>query len=165
MSNSKAFLQLANSPFKLRFFLLTKLPAAFFSGVKVQEADEQKCIASVPFKWLTQNPFRSTYFASLSMAAEMSTGILAMAHIYKRNPGVSMLVLKVQGEFFKKATGRTSFTCEDGLTIRKTIEEAILTGEGKTVTALSTGRNAEGEVVATFQVTWSFKGKKLKVDG
>ena len=164
MSNSAAFLQLANSPLKLRFFLLTKLPAAFFSGVKVRYADEQKCIATVPFKWLTQNPFRSTYFASLSMAAEMSTGILAMAHIYRRNPGVSMLVLKVQGEFLKKATGRTSFTCEDGLTIRKTIEEAILTGEGKTVTAISTGRNAEGEVVASFQVTWSFKGKKLKVE-
>lgn len=159
MSNAEQFLKLANNPFKLRLFLLSKLPAAFFSGVKVRHADEQKCIATVPFKWVTQNPFRSTYFASLSMAAEMSTGILAMAHIYKRTPGVSMLVLKVQGEFSKKATGRTSFTCEDGLAIRKTIEDAISTGEGKTVTAVSTGRNAEGEVVAVFQVTWSFKAK------
>ena len=95
MSNHAAdFIQLAKHPFKFRLFLFSKLPAAFFSGVRVREIDENKCVVSVPFKWLTQNPFRSTYFASLSMAAEMSTGALALAQIYKRSPPVSMLVVK-----------------------------------------------------------------------
>ena len=159
MSNAEEFLKLIKHPIKFRLFLLSKLPSAFFSGVRVVDADEKKCIVKVPYKWLTQNPFKSTYFASLSMAAEMSTGVLAMAHIYKREPAVSMLVLKVEGSFIKKATGITIFTCEEGVMIRKTIEDAIFSNEGKIVTARSYGRNAADEIVAEFAITWSFKVK------
>lgn len=154
------FLQLVNSPFKFRLFLFYKLPSAFFCGVRVRYVDEEKCVTSVPFKWLSQNPFKSTYFACLSMAAEMSTGILAMAHIYQRKPAVSMLVLNVKGEFIKKAVGKTTFTCEDGSLIKNIIEEAIATGEGKAITVRSTGRNADNEIVAEFEITWSFKARK-----
>ena len=159
MSNAAQFLQLIKHPIKFRLFLLSKLPAAFFCGVRVRYADEKKCVTSVPYKWLTQNPFRSTYFACLSMAAEMSTGVLALAHIYKRHPAVSMLVSKVEGTFLKKAIGKTLFTCEDGQVIKQTIEDAIISNEGKIVTAKSYGRNAEGEIVAEFAITWSFKVK------
>ncbi|HMU57084.1 MAG TPA: thioesterase, partial [Chitinophagaceae bacterium] len=82
-------------PATFRMFLLTKLPSAFFSGVRIRDLDDEKCTATVPFKWFSQNPFRSTYFACLSMAAEMSTGALALAHLYKSDPPVSMLVVKV----------------------------------------------------------------------
>ena len=125
-------------------FLFSKLPAAYFAGVRVREADEQRCVVTVPYKWLSQNPFRSTYFACLSMAAEMSTGALAMAHLYKINPPVSMLVVKVESEYFKKATGRTSFVCEDGGLFDKAIEETIATGEARTVKAKSIGKNKDG---------------------
>mgnify|MGYP001246852350 FL=1 len=160
MSNAATFLKLINSPVKFRLFLLSKLPSAFFCGVRVRYADEKKCVVTVPYKWLSQNPFKSTYFACLGMAAEMSTGVLAMAHIYKRRPAVSMLVLKVEGSFLKKAVGRTTFTCEEGLILEQAIEDAISGDEGKTITARSYGRNAEGEVVAEFSITWGFKVKK-----
>lgn len=159
MSNANQFLQIIKHPVKFRVFLLSKLPAAFFSGVRVIDADEKKCSVKIPYKWFSTNPFKSTYFACLSMAAEMSTGVLALAHIYKRQPAVSMLVSKVEGSFLKKATGITVFTCEDGLTIKQTIEDAIITGEGKIITAKSYGRNKEGEIVAEFAITWSFKVK------
>jgi Domain of unknown function (DUF4442) len=160
MSNAEEFFKLVKHPFKFRVFLFSKLPAAYFSGVRVRSIDENSCTVTVPFKWLTQNPFRSTYFASLSMAAEMSTGTLALAQIYKRNPPVSMLVVKVESHYFKKAADKTTFTCEDGLQIKQAVEDSIATGEGKTVTAKSVGRNKAGEVVAEFFVTWSFKAKK-----
>lgn len=147
-------------PVKFRMFLFTKLPAAWLAGVRVREADEKKCVVSVPYKWLSQNPFRSTYFACLSMAAEMSTGALAMAQIYKRNPAVSMLVVKVNSEYFKKASGRSYFTCEDGEKFQQAVDECIATGESRTVEARSTGRNEAGEVVAEFVITWSFKAKR-----
>lgn len=153
------FIKTLKHPVKFRLFLLTKLPSAYFAGVRVREADERRCLVTVPFKWYTQNPFRSTYFACLSMAAEMSTGALAMTHLYKRKPAVSMLVVKVESEYFKKATKRTSFICEDGSLFQKAIEECIATGEPRTVRAKSTGRNSEGEVVAEFYITWSFKAK------
>ena len=162
MSNASEFLQLIKHPFKFKLFMLSKLPSAFFCGVRVVDADEKKCVVKVPFKWFSQNPFKSTYFACLSMAAEMSTGVLALAHIYKRQPSVSMLVLKVEGNFIKKATGLTIFTCDDGLLIKQTIEDAISTNEGKIVTAKSYGINKENEIVAEFAITWSFKVKSNK---
>ena len=153
------FFKLIRSSFRYRLFTLMKLPAAFIAGVMVREVDENKCRVTVPFKWLTQNPFRSTYFACLSMAAEMSTGILAMAQIYKRKPSVSMLVVKVESEYFKKASGRTQFICEDGAKFTEAVEESIRTGEARTVQARSIGTNANGEQVAAFTITWSFKAK------
>ncbi len=159
MNNAANFLKTIKHPVKFRLFLLSKLPAAFFSGVRVVDADEKKCSVKIPYKWFSTNPFKSTYFACLSMAAEMSTGVLALAHIYKRQPAVSMLVSKVEGSFLKKATGITVFTCEDGLVIKQTIEDAIMSGEGRIVTAKSYGRNNANEIVAEFSITWSFKVK------
>lgn len=155
--SASEFIQILKSPVRFRLFLLWKLPAAFFSGVRIREVDEHHCKVTVPFKWLTQNPFRSTYFASLSMAAEMSTGALAMAHIYKRKPALSMLVVKVDSQYLKKASGRTQFTCNDGAALRSAIEKAISSGEPQSFVARSTGVNKEGETVAEFFITWSFK--------
>jgi hypothetical protein len=94
------------------------------------------------------------------MAAEMSTGALAMAHLYKHDPPVSMLVVKMEANYFKKAAEVTTFTCTDGLAIRATIEKAVTTGEAQSITAKSAGTNPEGELVASFLITWSFKVKK-----
>lgn len=160
--HTPAFIKLMKHPVKFRLFLLTKLPAAYFAGVRVREVDEKSCRVTVPYKWLSQNPFRSTYFACLSMAAEMSTGALAMAHLYKISPPVSMLVVKVESEYFKKATGRTSFICQDGELLRQAIAETIQTGEARTVRSRSVGTNKEGELVAEFYISWSFKAKPTK---
>ena len=161
MSHPNEFIQLVKHPIKFRLFLFSKLPAAFFSGVRVREMNEQRCVVTIPFKWLTQNPFRSTYFASLSMAAEMSTGALSLAHIYKRKPSISMLVVKTEANYFKKATDKTTFVCEDGDLIKQMIEESIATGEARTVRARSVGKNKAGEEIAEFFITWSFKSKKI----
>ena len=158
--NTASFIKLMKHPVKFRMFLFSRLPSAYFAGVRIREVDEKHCVVTVPYKWFTQNPFRSTYFACLSMAAELSTGSLAMAHLYKLNPAVSMLVVKVESEYFKKATGKTIFTCNDGWVFSQAIDEAIASGEARQVRAGSTGKNAAGEVVAEFFVTWSFKVKK-----
>jgi len=161
-SNFQLFSKQMTSPLKFRMFLLSKLPSAYFSGVRVKSLDENKCEVSVPFKWFSQNPFRSTYFACLSMAAEMSTGALALGHLYKRKPAVSMLVVKTEGEYFKKAVDKTTFVCEDGSQIKKMIEEAVESGDGRTIRAKTIGKNKAGELVAEFFITWSFKAKREK---
>lgn len=144
-------------PFKFKLFLLTRLPSAFFAGIRIKDADAERCVATIPYKWFTRNPFRSTYFACLSMAAEMSTGVLAMTHIQAQKESLSLLVVKLEANYFKKAVGRTYFRCTDGALIRKAIEQAIATGEGTTVRACSIGTNEAGEVIAEFFITWSFK--------
>jgi hypothetical protein len=153
------FLNITKHPVKFRMFLFSKLPSAYFSGVRVTKATEETCLVTVPYKWFSQNPFRSTYFACLAMAAEMSTGILAMAHIYKRTPAVSMLVTKMEASYHKKAVGTTSFVCAQGFEIKQAIERAVATGEGQVVTVKSTGTNSENELVAEFVLTWSFKAR------
>jgi hypothetical protein len=158
--NVQRFIDLMKHPVKFRMFLFSKLPSAYFAGVRLHAMTPERCEVSVPYKWFSQNPFRSTYFACLSMAAEMSTGALSMAYLYKIQPKVSMLVTRVEGDFIKKATGLTIFTCEDGELLKQAIFGTIGSGEARTARAKSIGRNKAGEVVAEFHVTWSFKVKQ-----
>lgn len=157
-----SLIRLIGHPLKFRLFLLSKLPSAFFSGVKIREASPAHCKVSVPYKWFSRNPFRSTYFACLSMAAEMSTGFLCMLHTHHRKPSVSLLVVKVESEYFKKATSIIFFTCNDGLKIKSAVDQAISSGEPQTCCARSEGVNESGERVAIFMITWSFKTRTLK---
>jgi hypothetical protein len=158
--NSNKFFLLANNPLKFRLFLLTKLPAAFIAGIRIIECNEETCSVSVPFKWLTQNPFRSTYFACLSMAAEMSTGALAMANVYQRKPSTSMLITSVDSKYYKKAIGKTVFICKEGLLIKQAIDTAYATVSPQTIRVKSEGFNHQNELVAEFWFTWSFKVKQ-----
>lgn len=155
------FMRNMTHPVKSRLFLLWKLPSAFFSGVRLREINSEKAVATVPFKWFSQNPFRSTYFACLSMAAEMTTGVLGLANIYKRNPPVSMLVVKIDSVYHKKAVGLTRFTCSDGQLFRTAVEEAVTTGEPRVIEARSVGVNNNGELIAEFKITWSFRAKTI----
>jgi hypothetical protein len=154
------FKSLAGSKMKFGFFMFTKLPSAWICGVRLREIDESHAIVSVPYKWLSQNPFKSTYFACQAMAAEMSTGVLSMGHVYNRNPAVSLLVTKMDAVFLKKASERIYFTCNDGEAILKTIEKAITSGQGESIIATSIGVNSKGEPVSEFKIEWSFKVRK-----
>lgn len=156
----QAFQQLASSRFKLGLFILLKLPSAFICGVRLRSSTEEECVTSVPYKWLSQNPFKSIYFACQAMAAEMSTGILAMGHSYQSDPPVSMLVTKLEAQYFKKANERIYFTCNSGSAIKAAIQNSKTTGEGHVVECISIGRNKAGELVSEFKITWSFKVKK-----
>lgn len=160
MDNQEAFIKLVGHPLKFRLFLLQKLPMALLAGVKIESLTPMQAAVSVPYNFLTKNPFRSIYFACLAMAAELSTGLPAMMHVYKSNPTVSMLVTQIQGDFMKKAVGKIIFTCDDGAIFEKTVERAISLREPQTITAETTGRNTAGEVVAAFNITWSFKVKE-----
>lgn len=148
--------------FLFKLFLWAKLPAAFWSGLRLDELDYLRSVASVPYKRLTQNPFKSTYFASLSMAAELSTGVMAMLSTKGVKPSVSMLVVNIESTFIKKATSRTYFTCEEGHKLYEGIAEAQRTGEPVTVKLHTIGRDKAGEEIAKFAFTWSFKIRSKK---
>ena len=139
--------------------MFSKLPAAFFAGLKIETLDEMHAAVSVNQKWFNKNPFGSIYFAVLTMAAEMSTGLLSMGNTFKRKPAISLLVINTQANFLKKATGKIVFTCNDGRAIAATVEEAIKSGEGRAIACSSVGTNAAGEKVAEIICTWSFKAR------
>ena len=153
------FVKQITNPLTFRVFMLQRLPSALFAGLRIKAFDAQQAVVSVKYKWFNQNPFRSMYFAIQSMAAEMSTGLLASGQVYKRNPAVSMLVVGLEAKFVKKAVDTICFTCKDGETISHAIETAIATGESVLIKTHSTGTNGSGEIVSEFWITWSFKAK------
>lgn len=158
-SPANKFLDLIQHPLKFRYFLLKKLPSAYFCGVRLKYADHTQAQVTVPYKWFSKNPFNSIYFACLSMAAEMSTGILAMMNTWKKEPSISMLVIKTEAVYTKKATGACTFTCEDGVMIEQAVKEAAASGKNTTIAARSKGIDEKGDIVAEFVITWSFKAK------
>ena len=157
----KSVFQMLRNPFKMKLFLLSKLPMGLLAGLHIEEIDEAKCIVSIRYKYLTKNPFRSIYFACLGMAGELASGALGMASIYNSSPAVSMLVVHMEADFMKKAVGKIKFTCTDGAAIRNAVEETKRTGEGVTLVATSTGIDEAGEKVAEFRIRWSYKVKRF----
>ena len=144
---------------KMNLFLFLKLPAAFWSGVRVKSISKEQCVATVKHRWFNQNPFKSMYFAVQAMAAELTTGALVMIQIKNSGRNISMLVANNNGNFSKKATGRITFTCNDGHLIEEAIQKTITTNEGQTIWMKSIGQNEKGEQVSELNFDWSIKLK------
>lgn len=153
------FQKLVNNSFLFRLFLLRSLPMAYFAGVRVKSLSDDQAVATVKFGWMTQNPFKSMYFACQAMAAELTTGLLVMNGIYGSTPPVSMLIIKNEAVYHKKAVGKITFTCTDGAYIAGMIEKAKQGGEGVIIELKSTGTNQSNEIVSEFTFTWSLKAK------
>ncbi|WP_179337883.1 DUF4442 domain-containing protein [Winogradskyella ludwigii] len=147
------------SPSKLNKFLMFKLPAAYFTGVRTKSLNDTTCIVTVKHRWANQNPFNSMFWAVQGMAAELTTGALVMKKIRESGKKVSMLVASNNASFTKKATGRITFTCNEGNKIDEAITNAIETGEGQTVWLNSKGVNADGVEVSAFNFEWTLKMK------
>ena len=134
---------------------------AFLAGLKIVHIDEEVCRISTRLTFLTKNPFRSTYFAVLSMAAELSTGLYALLFTTGVHPGVALIITGLNAKFLKKATGTTIFTCREGEKLRQAVVQARETGEAAVTTVKSVGKNEVGETVAEFEFTWSFKQRTV----
>ncbi|MEM9558239.1 MAG: DUF4442 domain-containing protein [Acidobacteriota bacterium] len=145
------------NPWLMRAFLLGRLPLGFMASLRVKSIDTERCQTTVPYGWRTQNPFRSTYFAAQAMAAELSTGALAMLAVESAPHSVAMLITGLESTFGKKATDLTTFTCEDGAAIFDAVVETLATGEPATARASTVGRMPDGVEVSRFTFEWSFK--------
>lgn len=163
MAKPNKIRKLATNPLQMKLFMLAKLPMGLLAGLKIVELDEQKSVVTVPFKYVNKNPFRSMYFAVLSMAAELSSGILALAAVHDSSQAVSMLVLDMQAEFIKKAKTKITFKCNAGEEIKQAIKKSTQTGEGEILVVHVEGIDTSGEKVAQFTFTWTFKPKLKKI--
>jgi len=150
---------MAVSTGKVNTFMFFKLPAAWWSGVRLKYMDDTKAVASVRYGWRNQNPFNSMFWAVQGMAAELATGAMVSSQIAESGKKISMLVQNNTANFTKKAVGRITFTCEDGHLIADALAKTIETGEGQTIWMKSVGVNADGVVVSTFMFEWTIRLK------
>lgn len=144
---------------KFNTFTFFKLPSAWWCGVRLRYMDKNKAIVTVRHRWFNQNPFKSLFWAVQGMAAELSTGAMVITQIRESGQRISMLVASNKANFSKKATGKITFTCEDGHLIGEALLKTIETGEGQTFWMKSTGINEDGVVVSTFSFEWTVKLK------
>jgi len=147
------------TPSKLNTFLLLKLPAAFFTGVRVRAVSAESSTVTVRHRWINQNPFKSMYFAVQAMAAELSTAIIMLLQVQNSCKKISMLVTGNNSTFTKKARGKITFTCTDGTIVKEALEKAIATGEGEKLVLTSIGTDEAGDQVCKMQFEWSIKLK------
>lgn len=145
------------NPFLFRAFMAVKMPLGLFAGLRVRSLSPERCETTVPYGWRSTNPFRSIYFAAQSMAAELSTGAIAMLAVEASPAPVAMLITGLESSFTKKATALTTFTCEAGPEICAAVREAAATGEPVTVRAETVGTMADDTEVSRFVFEWSFK--------
>lgn len=148
------------NPIKFGLFKLSGLPMAFIAGLKVTELENDSATVSVRHNYLTKNPFKSMYFAVQAMAAELSTGVLVMERVQLNKPTkISMLVLGMQAQFHKKATGVIRFQCKNGQELDTLFQEVIETGEARTIVLKSEGIDKQENIVSSFEFTWTLKRK------
>lgn len=152
-------IQKSSVSFKFKLFLLFKLPMGFLCGMRIKELNNESCQVTVPYKWLNKNPFKSTFWAVLGMAAEMNGAALLLQYTQGQKPPISTYPISCEAEFFKKATDITTFTCNDGLMVKEKVIETMETGEGITFETVMKGLNPNGDLICKFKFIWSIKRK------
>jgi hypothetical protein len=142
---------------KYNLFLLRKLPAAYFCGVRIRSLDSDQCEIKITLNWFNKNPFKSMFWAAQGMAAELTTGLMITDKIKKSGYDISMLLISNKANYFKKATGTIIFNCNQGNKIDHTIEKLIALKIPQTIVLSSTGINKQNVTVSKFTFEWSLK--------
>jgi uncharacterized protein DUF4442 len=148
------------NPWLFRAYLVGRLPLAAAAGLRLRRLDDTGCDVWLPGGWRTRNPFASTYFAAQVMAAEMSTGAAASILVASAPASVAFILRGIRATFTKRIVGGSLFTFDDVAGLRSAVDRAASSPEEQPYTGHSTGRTAQGEVAAEFDVTWSFKRRR-----
>lgn len=157
LTSNKKITRLFKSPWKLKLFFIRHLPMAFLAGLKVSAFDEKHAVVTLPYKYLTKNPFRSVYFACQAMAAELSTAIICLQALGKFEADISMLVIDLEASFVKKAVGTVTFSCRNHHDLHEIFGNCIAENRSQNLSFKSIGVDQDGETVAEFTINWSFK--------
>lgn len=139
-----------------RTFLFFKIPLGWISGMKIKSLDTHQATTTINFTWLNQNPFKSMYFGSQSMAAELSTGAIVLMSIKDTSPMVKAIIVGNEAEFVKKAKERIFFTCNEGSKVFGAVSECQKTEDPIKLKLRVEGKTKNGTLVSVFHFNWIF---------
>ena len=142
---------------KYTFFLFFQLPSAFFCGVRLKYLDSLKSIVSINHSWFNKNPFKSIFWAAQGMAAELTTGSLIKNAIKESGVNVSYLVVENKSSFYKKATGKIIFECNQGKELQDLFNSFNQDNNNAIIELKSVGIDSNNVKVSEFSFTWSLK--------
>ena len=142
---------------KYTFILFFQLPSAFFCGVRLKYLDSLKSIVSINHSWFNKNPFKSIFWAAQGMAAELTTGSLIKNVIKESGVNVSYLVVENKSSFYKKATGKIIFECNQGKELQDLFNSFDQHNNKAIIELKSIGIDSNNIKVSEFSFTWSLK--------
>ena len=142
---------------KYTFFLFFQLPSAFFCGVRLKYLDSLKSIVLINHSWFNKNPFKSIFWAAQGMAAELTTGSLIKNVIKESGVNVSYLVVENKSSFYKKATGKIIFECNQGKELQDLFNSFDQHNNKAIIELKSIGIDSNNIKVSEFSFTWSLK--------
>ena len=142
---------------KYTFFLFFQLPSAFFCGVRLKYLDSFKSIVSINHSWFNKNPFKSIFWAAQGMAAELTTGSLIKNAIKESGVNVSYLVVENKSSFYKKATGKIIFECNQGKELQDLFNSFDKDNNKAIIELKSIGTDSNNIKVSEFSFSWSLK--------
>lgn len=96
------------------------------------------------------------YFASQSMAAELSTALPILYALEGSDENFAYIIVENQAKYKQKAKSKLTFTCELGNELAFKLNQAIQTRQPQTYRAYSVAHDSKGEMVSEFWFTWSF---------
>ena len=140
-------------------FLFLKLPSAFLCGVRLRSLNKERAVVTVTLNFLNKNPFKSMFWAVQGMAAELATGAIILSEVRSSTVSISMLVIRNEAEFLKKAKGKITFTCTDVALVKNQFATNLQSETGTRFWMQSDGVDEQGEVVSRFRFEWSVKAK------
>jgi hypothetical protein len=155
MSFNKKLSKQLLSPWKLRLWMLRSLTMGLLTGMIIVELNEEGCRVKLKDRWWIRNPFRSVYWAVMSMAAEMSTG--ALLYAYASEPKVQFILVEMKAKFYKKVRGKSFYFCRAGEAIRKELAELQNTNDTRMVILPALALDESGTTVAEFEFYWQLR--------
>ena len=91
------------------------------------------------------------------MAAELTTGSLIKNVIKESGLNVSYLVVENKSSFYKKATGKIIFECNQGKELQDLFNSFNQDNDNAIIELKSVGVDSNNVKVSEFSFTWSLK--------
>lgn len=149
----------AQATLMLRAFGFAKIPLLWSCRPSVVELSDEKCVIKIPHRRKTRNHEGGMYIAAMSVGAELAAAVIALFQIRRRGRKAKFIYKNFEAHFLKRAEGDVHFTCSDGETILKMVDETITSGErvNHPINVIATVPSIADEPVAQFTLTLSLK--------
>ena len=144
----------------LWFFGLTKVRMILFCRPKIVDITKKKVVLYIPLNRQTRNHVKSMYIGTMTVGADLVTGLTAMLSIRRSKRKIILIFKDLNATFLKRAEGDTYFTCNIAEEIESAVHEVIRSKDrvNINVPVIATVPDKFGEEsVAEFTITLSMK--------
>ena len=144
----------------LWLFGLTKVRMILFCRPRIIDITEQKVVLYIPLNRQTRNHVKSMYIGTMTVGADLVTGLTAMLSIRKSKRKIVLIFKDLNATFLKRAEGDTFFTCNSVKEIESAVREVIASNDRVNINvpvAATVPDKFGEEAVAEFTITLSMK--------